>query len=676
MKKKIIALLIIVTVLSVLLAGCGLITLDESRDYHQVIGRVSYKSMSEEIYKGELANVVATTGAMYVQYQQGMTYTQVAEILYNQMISNKISLMFAKEYVAKNGTGGIAKVEDDAAIAALAIKEFLTVDELRYCIEETNKSLRNSWDSVIKELKEEIAANNKTDSSDDEEDEEKEDELAARPIKPATTEEEDSDYVDQGMTDASLLPSDFFTIAEQEIKEQSDKEEKSVMRNALKDLRKRLSGNYATFDSLLEETCESRVLRKYQEVVGDQVASRITPDDIKIALNNRIKAGEETYAEFDAYNTAMTGKDQAFSFYHNTSGFVNVKSVLFKFSETQTSALNLIKNNYASNKDYINEYREKLALKAGDSLGYATGGIKVNLSNPKYDASKDELKTAYTDKDVDYKIILAAMAKDIKNKVDRVSAKIDQGTYSELEKRLILEQAKIDAFTDWIYLANDDPGMYESSHYTVTPDGRESTYVEEYTILARKLYKEGAQVGSMAIKSAGSSYLAEKLGYAGSTELLSAVNGADIEIVKDSVTMKNENGLDIKTDVFTFKGDVDISFIINDYGIQIIMIDSLPLDVSSEVEGNDNDGYSVKGGYLYSSSVKIIYKKDAEGNYTQEIDKIIVDHQTVNEYLIETKKDALISDHSGAMLNELTSNENYLYRNQKVYDKFIKTLPN
>ncbi|MEG1608672.1 MAG: hypothetical protein RR348_02270, partial [Clostridia bacterium] len=118
MKKKIIALVIIVLVLSSVFVGCTMFSLDKDRDYHQAVGTVSYKNMSDVVYKGELLTMVGTYGAMYVQYQ-GMTYEQVAEFFYNDLIKQKLSTMFAKEYVAKNGVGGIAVVADDAVIGKM-----------------------------------------------------------------------------------------------------------------------------------------------------------------------------------------------------------------------------------------------------------------------------------------------------------------------------------------------------------------------------------------------------------------------------------------------------------------------------------------------------------------------------------------------------------------------------
>lgn len=677
MKKKIIALVLIVLVLSSVFVGCTMFSLDKERDYKQVVGTVTYNKMKDTVYKGELLTMIATYGGMFVEYQ-GMTYEQATEYLYNDMIKQKLVALYAKEYVAKNGTGGITAVADDAAIAKMKSKEFLTVDELRFCIEESNKSLRKSWKTIIDELIAEDTAN-KGDQEEEEEEDVDDKALKARPVKKEAVEEETAEYIDMGMTDVNLLPTSFFDQINEEIKLEKDKDSKARMKTALAQMNSNLKSSFSSFDLIVEERCDARIVEKYEKVVGDEVASRITTQDIANSLTEKVAVDSESYAKFDAYNTAMTGEKQPFTFYHNTDGFFNVKSVLFKFSEAQTSALNITKEKYASNEEYWKSFREELALVPTTSGQFANGGLKVNISNPTYDESKDKIEAAYTDKDIDYRVVLYAMAEDIFAKSKAVEEKIkDDPKYTTLQKKLIVEQAKKDAFTDWIYLANDDDGMFTKTSYAVTKEEKASSYVEEYTILARELYKQKASVGVMNISSTGTKMdsISGGLTYEGTTELLKRANGKTANITKETIEKKDDKGNKISTNVYTMNTEnSSISFIVNDFGIHIVMIDSIPLNqeyVTTPIVADEKGGFAVTPEYLYSSVVKITYKKDAAGKFTSEIDKISITTKTIDEFIRENLKKSLTSDVSLQKQNELFGNKDFIKQNKKLYDKIVK----
>ena len=129
MNKKLLALVLIMVVLASFFVGCTMFETDEYREYHQVVATVNYKAMSAELYRGDVLNYVANYGAAYIQ-NYGMTVEQVVEYFYNNLSKQKLLLLYAKDYVASNGIG-ITAVASDEEIAAMASKDFLSVDELR-----------------------------------------------------------------------------------------------------------------------------------------------------------------------------------------------------------------------------------------------------------------------------------------------------------------------------------------------------------------------------------------------------------------------------------------------------------------------------------------------------------------------------------------------------------------
>lgn len=675
MKKKLIALIIVVLMLSTVFVGCTMFTLDDERDYNQVVGSVSYNGMTDKVVKGELMAMVATYGGIYVQYQ-GMTYPQVTEFLYNDLIKQKLTTLFAKEYIAANGIG-ITATDDKAVVAAMSNKQFLTVDERRFSIETTNKSMRDSWQAEVDKLVAQDKVNQGDNEEDEEEDEETE-ELAARPIKEIKESEEKEKYIDMGMTDETLLPKSFLDTVSEEIKTEKDDNLKRIKKDALKNIKSNLKKSFVAEADVFEDSYESRIVEKYKEKVGNDIASSITSAEILNKLNAKIATDKDSYKKIADYNTAMTGEKQPFSFYHAAEGYFNVKSLLLKFSEAQTSALKLTQTKYPDNKKFTKEYREKLALEFV-TMDFAKGGIKVNVSNPNY-KDGDDIKTAYTDKDVDYRVVLYAMAEDIAAKTKVVEDKVNaDAKYSDLEKKLIIEQAQKDAFTDWIYLVNDDDGMFKSEYYTVTPEAKESSFVEEYTVFTREMYKQNAHVGVKTVPEVstdGDAKFGGALAYTGETNILKVANGKTATIKFKNYTQKNEKGEDISTVIYTLTTESNnaISFIVNEFGIHIVMINSIPLNKDYAQAGYvaDGEGFSITGSFLYSSSVTITYKKDADGKKTAEIDKIVITKQTVDEYFKETMKTARANDVYTKKQIELMKKEENIAKNKSVYDKIMK----
>ena len=181
MKKKLLAMILIVAVVATLLTGCTLFPVDEERDYHQVVATVDYKDMSKDVLKGDLLNYYVQYGGTYIYYY-GWTEAETLEYLCTSLARQNLLLLYAKEYLATQADPDIT----DAEIAAMKAEDFLTVDERRYCIEQTNKSFEESWRSLITELEEEQAANEGTtdEETPEEGDTSEEEELEARPVRP------------------------------------------------------------------------------------------------------------------------------------------------------------------------------------------------------------------------------------------------------------------------------------------------------------------------------------------------------------------------------------------------------------------------------------------------------------------------------------------------------------
>lgn len=687
MKRKLLAIVIVVAVIASLTVGCssGIFEIDGNRDYHQVVATVQYNQMSAPIYKGDVLVSYSQYAPIYMQYY-GMSSEEVVEYLYQNLSRQKLVLLYAKDYLAKNDLG----ITDDAAIAKLSNEDFLTVDEIRYCIEKTNKTFEDSWQQLISDLEDEQAQNSGDSDEEEEETEEDEDLLEARPGR--EEEEESDEYVDQGLTDKNELPEKFVDYVNDKISSEEDKDAQKNMQSALNDLNKNLESSYKDYDYYLNSYYETRILEKYEEMLGESLPE-ITDDEINTYYTKLKNTQISNYIDESAYSSALSSATNLI--YHTTKGYSQVRSILLKFSEDQTAALENVQSLLEGNDTAIENYRALLALGSdvvsSEGLGIyenlTDNGIKVNVSNPDYNADEDELKDAYTDLGVDYRVILYAMANDIAEKADKlVEAANAQGITDADQLEAVRNYALSEAVTDWLYLVNDDDGMFESDTYTVTPDGSSSTYVEEYTVLARKLAAQGA--GSYYNESADNFKEGVALSYTVEegktpTELLEQANGKTYLISSEVMKSTDEKDEELSTTVYTLKTEEgnEISFIVNDYGIHVVFVKSLFLDDSqssaiTEIKDEDGEvkGYLVGPDYKYSTEVKVEYVKDENGDKTDEIKEITVEIKTVKEVLKESIKDGKISDNYNDEMNKFLQDyaEKCIEQNSKVYKKILK----
>ncbi|MDE5617869.1 MAG: hypothetical protein K2I79_00065, partial [Clostridia bacterium] len=389
----------------------------------------------------------------------------------------------------------------------------------------------------------------------------------------------------------------------------------------------------------------------------------------------------------------------------NFNGYFNVRSILFKFTDEQTKYLSVLSNLVGGKDDITVTLREFLALGVSETAISGSwqdivdrygedgkyNGMTVNISNPDYD-SDDSDSVAYTDKDVSYADVLAAMIKYIADKKAEFIAKVKElnGEAWATANAAAIERYAIDeAFTDLIYMVNDDDGMFSNDFYTVSADGQDTNYVEEYAVLARRLYKESdtstrADIGTMSVADKGKLLTSSVTGSSAlESKYLTNVAGTEYKLYlskKKAATEKDE----IEANVYTFETSLgSISFIVNTYGIQMIMIDGYAFDEEEIGKSVDesNGVYTIKENYVYSNEIKVeyeieddfTYKKDDDGNKI--IASIKVESKTFKEYLTETmlenKKSAIYNYDINIFVKE---QESAIVKKDKVFKALKKDI--
>lgn len=615
--KKFLAVILVTIIAITVFAGCDVITKNEERDYNQSLATVKYAGLTSTVTKGEF-NESFNSLAYYYVYYYGYTVDEAATSILDSLAQRKLLILYVRDEIAKSQ--GVANTT--------AVADLLNAVEKNEAVKSANESMAKWYKQVFEELWKE--ANSTDDTTDDTKDDDKVDEtdkIAARPTRPDKAEAE-VDY------NAELKPEDaeikFFEkpykdlYTEKEWDELNKVEGKAdYIPKALNELKKQLADNYKSYDYYLNSAYETQLISKYKrELVKD-----FNPDDAAIQAEydryvslNKEKFSIETEANYkSAISSSLTN-----TVYHPTSehGYGYVFNILFKFSDEQSTEL---KNFTAGQPDktIVEKYRAQLANK-----------IEVMKSNPDYDPdevceecekaqkeSKDPNKYCTKEKcnARPYEVDSEGNIKkyNVMDVINELTAKLDAATSFEAKREIAAQ---------YVYMVNDDTGMYNTSSnnaitaggngYLITPKGKNSSFVAEFTTLGRAL-----------------------------------INGeSDIEGVAYD-ELKNK-GYDING-----KGLGAYGWCVTDYGIHFMFVSYIPYDTT--VSGVADD--------LIPLDYIVYYGRSDDEN-----DK----NKTLRDVIVQDLKSKNTeARYQIAAQNAIAANkDNSISRNKKVWEKTVKEL--
>lgn len=615
--KKFLAVILVTIIAITVFAGCDVITKNEERDYNQSLATVKYAGLTSTVTKGEFKESFNSLAYYYVYYY-GYTVDEAASSILDSLAQRKLLILYVRDEIAKKL--GVANTT--------AVADLLNAVERNEAVKSANESMAKWYKQVFEELWKE--ANSTDDTTDDTKDDDKVDEtdkIAARPTRPDKAEAE-VNY------DAELKPEDaeikFFEKAKKDLFTAKEWEELNKVEGkvdyvdkALNELKKQLADNYKSYDYYLNSAYETQLIAKYKrELVKD-----FNPDDAAIKSEyenykslNKEKFSIETEANYkSAISSSLTN-----TVYHPTSehGYGYVFNILFKFSNDQSTEL---KNFTAGQPDktIVETYRAQLANK-----------IEVMKSNPDYDPDEvcEECEKAQKDnKDPNkyctkekcnarpYEVDSEGNIKkyNVMDVINELTAKLDAATTFE---------AKREVATEYVYKVNDDTGMYNTSSnnaitgngngYLITPKGKDSSFVAEFTTLGRAL-----------------------------------INGeSDIEGVAYN-ELKNK-GYDING-----KGLGAYGWCVTDYGIHFMFVSYIPYDTTVA---------DVKDDLIPLDYIVYYGREDDENDKTKKLRDVIVQ---------DLKSKNTEARYQIAAQNAIAANkDNSISRNKKVWEKTVKEL--
>ena len=490
--KKFLAVILVTIIAITVFAGCDVITKNEERDYNQSLATVKYAGLTSTVTKGEF-NESFNSLAYYYVYYYGYTVDEAATSILDSLAQRKLLILYVRDEIAKL----------NSKPNTVNVSELLTEVEKNEAVKSANESMAKWYKQLFEELWKE--ANSTDDTTDDTKDDDKVDEadkIAARPTRPAKKEAE-VDYnkpLDPAKAEIKFFEKPYKDLyTEKEWDELNKVEGKAdYIPKALNELKKQLADNYKSYDYYLNSAYETQLISKYKrELVKD-----FNPDDAAIQAEyeryvslNKEKFSIETESNYkSAISSSLTN-----TVYHPTSehGYGYVFNILFKFSDEQSTEL---KNFTAGQPDktIVEKYRAQLANK-----------IEVMKSNPDYDPDEvcEECEKAQKDnKDPNkyctkekcnarpYEVDSEGNIKkyNVMDVINELTAKLDAATTFEAKREIAAQ---------YVYMVNDDTGMYNTSSnnaitaggngYLISPHETDKTYVEEFSKKGRELVNNG-----------------------------------------------------------------------------------------------------------------------------------------------------------------------------------------
>ena len=222
MKIKVIALLLVI-IMMVSFAGCGIFEVNDIRDGQQSIADVYYGGLTLSLTKYELYEYFFSNAYNYIDYY-GMSVEETMDYFKESMAYSKLNILLAIDEIAKLQ----GKTINTSMPIIDIIPTLLTDAEIKKAIDAANKTFQSSYDSFYEEIEAEYAALEPDEDEDDEDEEEVEEKgLEPRPTKEVEEAEEDFD------PDAEVeIPKYFFETLV--IKDKIGTESKRRLLNSLK----------------------------------------------------------------------------------------------------------------------------------------------------------------------------------------------------------------------------------------------------------------------------------------------------------------------------------------------------------------------------------------------------------------------------------------------------------
>ncbi len=486
MLKKIIGLILTLTLGFTVLAGCNLFEQNTRKNYMQVVASfdsveetrkvgdadITFKSDEKNIYKYELVSYLNQNGQSLIQ--QGMSLEEAVKECMNALITQELVFMEADRMIAFKEIdwrdGEIKILNDDGELETVTdYTDYNRVKELVYdAIDSTLTTIRNE---ILSERGDDLPTVDSTEVDDETTYPVREEEVGdetfpeTEPFTPDKARwpgyygDADTKAIGREMMRRfiELLrtntdPENNYSVTaddEKKFREDDAKISKVINEQGIEYVYGMIFDTHYMEVLLIRNAERSVKLERVQEYISGRVT--VSAKEVQDSYNASMQSQELLYEDESNFTSAIKdGKEEIL--YFPNSRYFYVKHILLPFSDEQTARLTAYKNEGTHSDAEIKAYRDGLVSE-----------IKVfpHLNG------EDDLSRPMTVSQV-WTQIKAAM-KTVEN--DAYSA-----------ERL---------FDDYIYLYNTDPGMFKSDKGYVLEsellDGESETYMREFADGGREL---------------------------------------------------------------------------------------------------------------------------------------------------------------------------------------------
>ena len=487
MKKRVLSLLIVLVLAIALFAnGCGIFTINETRDLARNVSTITYGGKTAHVTKGELMEYFVTYADTYMNYY-GMTAEEVLEFSMHQLNTRQLLVLYAEVELEITPTAeGLGQEAYNKAISA------------------ANDSYNEIWESYIESIKADRASASPSESASASPSAS----ATARPTyTPVTDDDDDAGEIEWATdNDGYVIP--FYDITDLIA---SDDEYRSVKRTALKQVWDVLEKNNKPKTYFVDKELESAVIEALLEAVHG--SSTITDEQVADEFN-RLIAEQKAHITTDAdYKSHLESGEDVFFVKENEDGtyggYGYVKNLLISFDSDaiangdEIDALVEEYNRMNSSKVYAPEVLQAKLAEIASALeikNYGTAGY-YNEDGFARDLEGSEDTTANTVS----KVIGDVVYEDGGFKFNGNN---DNTFYTEILAEIgttvpaitdgDAAKERINKFVNYIFGYGEDTGMFNNEiDYLVAPEN--NSWYEDFTKVSQQLIKSCEQDGASAV---------------------------------------------------------------------------------------------------------------------------------------------------------------------------------
>lgn len=457
MKKRIIAIILVLVLTLSVFSGCTLIEQDEDKVLAQAVVTIGSGDNTQEISMTDIISSYNSVAYMYMYYF-GMTYDEVLTMVIENLITQSVFTYAALEYLP---------ILNDSDVL---YERYLTDAELAEVKAEVDKAISVEIDAMeVETLQTAFTADGST-----------------------LTEVEDREVPDWADV-STAVPSDF---------DGTDSREAAIVA-----LTKEMSSYGYTYqefyDIVYDSYLESAITTKYQEIIMEEYTVSVA--DIMTKFYAQIEDEKEYYAAY-GLETYMTKFDTDYeSVIYNPTGeaYGYVKQVLVSFTEEQMAQLEDLEGDELTAKR-LELANEAVAYDLRDAYLYTYG----------YNTSTDGLFSIYDfdgtvvaetidgvqirdeEGNFAYSNISATQYTGYESFLSSVVNPYLGGSYAGSENGFAIYTSTYDSskIDDLIYAYNSDPGVFGVDYGYFVPD---DSFYEDFNTAANTLLGYG--VGSYTI---------------------------------------------------------------------------------------------------------------------------------------------------------------------------------